>query len=341
MVTGRLLILALLSWIVAPLPVLIAHLNGFDAGKDVLTFLFATSSQIPFVVVLNEAMAPLLVKSRIKEPRQRYLQLLIAALQFGAVTLSLVQPATVGLSLLHASIVGAASVVGAAISMKSSTRVLRVIVSAPSSKRLSLALAVSGACPGITVVVVFLVYAATGAQATALQELPVITVAALILPNALHLGMSYVLFPDVAAVTRAPAVRPLDLRSLFSALTCISLLLPLTYVANNVKAAVSTLGSPAWILLGVNLLFTLILLFSKAIYLRSDHRHVNARPLALGGLYCIASLAAVAATGDWVASRIALDLVSLALLLTGTAAMIVIIRWYLTQAFGSSAAEPG
>lgn len=268
---ARLAAITFSSWIVSPLALLVAQTQGFIDSKEVIIFLFTIATQAPFLVLLNEAVAPVVAKKNTNMRARLLPVILISAALFSTLIYSLNRIDAIKMKLQDGLVVSAAAALGAMISYASTTHLLKQILSHSGEGMSKKKLFVAGMMPGAITLVVFAIYAIIY-QTYSLSPI-FLTLMAILLPSVAHFiftslcasgGLSYhqEQLSDANILQKYKVLGACFLACLF--LPCV------VYWSNSVREKIAIGGGASWLILLTNLLFSAMLLMTKINFLSTN-----------------------------------------------------------------------
>jgi hypothetical protein len=267
-VRRSLYLITLGSWLAAPFALGVAHVYGFVNSPQVVVYLLLISTQAPFLIILNESLAPAFVKIHLCKLSRFALLSTICLSLFISCFISLSQLSIIFLTSFEVLFSSFLSVCAALISYKSSLRIVKGITRDHDFSSRYLILFFLGSLPSFVVFVVFLIFALF--RDVFSDYFLFFLVPSLLLPNLLHFMIGSFIFSDSFSNVGDNLVGSrLSLRS-YLVVIIICVLLPFNIAwGNDLRVYIGSFGSVPWILLFTNMLFTSILVVSKVKFLES------------------------------------------------------------------------
>lgn len=152
---SRIFILAFSSWLSVPLAVLFAEFNHFHDSPQVLIYLYATNIQLPFLLLLNDVLAPTFTLRRVRSVQQFILITVTVVCLFLSMYASLLSIKFVSLSYLEVLFMSFASVAGCLLSFFGVLFIYRKISQEKVSYLDNAGVFVAGMTPGAVVLIIF------------------------------------------------------------------------------------------------------------------------------------------------------------------------------------------
>jgi hypothetical protein len=314
-VRRSLYLITLGSWLTSPLALALAQFAGFSNSKQVLAYLFILAIQAPFLILLNESLAPALMRR--KQDNITSLIPIVAILLslFVTTIVSLTQIKVLNFSMQQAIISAFVAVISALISYFSSHHVLKHISLINKGLISITKLTLIGALPSTVVLGVFSIYALI--KDSFFNSQLELLIPALLLPNILHYTLSKKIFNNTLVdVTDGNSVAlPLFNRGLLIIFfACVALPFNVTW-GNALREEIGAIGSMGWIILITNMLFSIALVLSKSKFIENGYlgkegiSKINSKK----NIFIFIILVLLAFFNDNIFSRIALLLISFAI----------------------------
>lgn len=314
-VRRSLYLITLGSWLTSPLALALAHFAGFSNSKQVLAYLFILAILAPFLILLNESLAPTLMRRKQDNITSLIPILAILLSLFTTTIVSLTQIKVLNFSMQQAIISAFVAVVSALISYFGSHHILRHVSFIDKELISTTKLMLIGALPSTVVLGVFSIYALI--KDSFFNSPLELLIPALLLPNILQYTFSKKIFINtlVIEVDNNSVALPLFNRGLLTILfACVALPFNVTW-SNGLREEIGAIGSMGWIILITNMLFSISLVLSKSKFIENDHlgkgkiNKINSKK----NISIFIILAFLVFFNDSILSRIALLLMSFAI----------------------------
>jgi hypothetical protein len=276
------------SWLASPLALGLAHIEGFSNSKQVLIYFFAIAIQAPYLIILNDSLAPVLLNENNNKSIKLILIASILISLFTASFYSFYHINVLKLTLMQSALSGILLVTSAFISFLSSSLVLKSISTTNSAIVSPLVLTFLGALPSVIVFIVFLFYAlfTTSFSDSYLDLL----LPGLILPNVVHFIVSRRILKNLPSTTNInSSIIIYDYKKIFFIfIAFIALPININW-SNDLREDIGSKGSMGWILLATNMLFTFTLVYLKSDFLMT-RKNFNRKSLNINKIFLLISV---------------------------------------------------